>query len=97
MRVRLITIILAPLMLNGCAQADKYEARDERISRALEGNAQGSGSTPAWLVKVSSIAPDDRTAVFYGYADNFQACSEFAEEMNESGRQVEYACALMVD
>ncbi|MEL6239103.1 MAG: hypothetical protein AAFQ90_11000, partial [Pseudomonadota bacterium] len=64
---------------------------------ALEGNAEGLGSRPAWLVKVSSMAKDDRTAVFYGYGDNFRACTEFAEEMNESGRQVRYACAMMID
>jgi hypothetical protein len=85
------------ISLGACAESDKYETRDARIATALKGNDEGFGSTPVWLVKVSSMAPDDRTAVFYGYADNFQACSEFAEEMNESGREVQYACALMIN
>ena len=97
MRSKAVISLCAVLCISACAENDRYEEREHRIENALRGNAEGMGSAPAWLVKVSSLASDDRTAVFYGYGDNLQACAEFAEEMNESGRQVEYACALMVE
>ncbi|UAB77286.1 hypothetical protein INR77_10730 [Erythrobacter sp. SCSIO 43205] len=99
MRGDLALVLFVLLATSACfeAEGDKYQNRDARLQEALKGNTEGLGSSPAWLVKVSSMAPDDRTAVFYGYGDNFQACSEFAEEMNESGREVEYACAAMIE
>ena len=93
----IVGLLIISSVTLACAEEDKYQAREERLEQALEGNESGLGSRPAWLVKTSSYASDDRTAVFFGYADNLQACSEFAEAMNGSDLNVTYACALAID
>ena len=80
-------------LLSACSDSDKYERREERIENALEGNRDINflGSDAVWLVKASSLAPNDRTAVFFGYGDNLTACTAFAEAYEEKNEE-EYRC-----
>lgn len=86
--------LLAIVLLTGCESNDgnKYEAREAQIERAFEANAEGFDSKPVWLVKASYLAVNNRTAVFFGYIDNRQACEDFAKEHNEAYPEVSYSC-----
>jgi hypothetical protein len=86
------TLFSVPLTLLGCDAPDKFEARDDRLRAALEENDKGLGSKAVWLVKRSSIAPDDRTAVFFGYADNRAACEEFVAAFKQADPSIDYVC-----
>ncbi len=81
------------LLLSACAESDKFEDREARIEAALEDNRNVSvlGSEAVWLVKTSSLAANDRTAVFFEYGDNYAACVEFAEAY-EAQYEDEYHC-----
>lgn len=78
--------------LTACS-GDKFEKREAKIEAALEDNRDVSvlGSEAVWLVKASSIAANDRTAVFFGYGDNHAACVEFVEAY-EQEYEDEYRC-----
>lgn len=72
---------VALLFFLAACSGDKFEGREARIEAALEDNRDVGvlGSEAVWLVKATSLAPRDRTAVFFGYGDNYAACVEFAE------------------
>ena len=87
-----VTLFAFPLILVGCDTPDKFEAREGRLESALKNNEEGLGSKAVWLVKRSSLAPDDRTAVFFGYGDNRTACEDFVTAYQQVNPDVEYAC-----
>lgn len=88
-----ILVVVLLLLLSACNESDKFQDREARIEAALEDNRDVSvlGSEAVWLVKASSLAPNDRTAVFFGYGDNYAACVEFVEAYEEQ-YQDEYRC-----
>ena len=79
-------------MLWGCDAPDKFEAREDRLRAALQKNSDGLGSKAVWLVKGSSLAPDDKTAVFFGYADNREVCEEFVAAHKQTNPEDVYIC-----
>ena len=87
-----LTLAGATLISSGCDAPDKFEAREDRLRAALKNNKDGLGSKAVWLVKRSSLAPDDKTAVFFGYGDNRSACEDFVVAYMQTNPDIEYAC-----
>lgn len=86
------TLFAATFILSGCGASDKSEAREDRLRAALVQNDAGIGSRAVWLVKRSSVASDDRTAIFFGYVDNRGACEEFVAAYEQANPDIKYAC-----
>lgn len=88
-----IPVALA-FVLAGCAEnpAEKFEQREDRLQAAFAKDLDEFSSPPVWLVKRSSYSPRDRTAVFFGYIDNQEACEDFAEEYVKKYEAEEYGC-----
>ena len=92
-RANVLALILG-LSVSGCAEEPMvaFEDREDRLEDALSKDLDQFSSSPVWLVKRSSYAPNDRTAVFFGYVDNQDACEEFAEAYEKVFDAEEYAC-----
>jgi hypothetical protein len=68
-------LMLAALFLAGCQKT--YDDQMGALENHLRGNKVGQ-SSDVWLIKRNAFGDLEKTALFFGYWDDYSACSEMA-------------------
>lgn len=88
--MRVLIALLTGLLLAGCS--DDLEDQQRRLEKFVQSNRIGSHAD-VWLVKTSSVFPNDRVALIFGFMDDFEFCYEIAELYMKKYPGDLYACA----
>lgn len=84
-----VALLAATLLLAGCQKT--YEDQLGSLEQHTRGNRVGQ-SADVWLIKRNAFGDMEKVALFFGYWDDFSACSEMASMYMQRHPGDAYSC-----
>lgn len=84
-------VVLIASVLPGCE--DKLEDQMERLTKAVSSDKYGQ-SSDVWLVKFNAFGEWEKTALVFGYLDDFGFCNEVATMYVNKYPSDQYSCQV---